>query len=463
MAGSDGSVYSLGGVPFLGSMAGRALSAPVVTMRPTPDQGGYWVVGRDGGIFSYGDAAFFGSTGNLRLNRPIVGMTPAPSGRGYWLVGSDGGVFSFGDAAFFGSTGAIHLNRPIVSIDATPSGLGYWLTASDGGIFAFGDAKFFGSTGDIRLNQPIVAMAGYPDGTGYWLVASDGGVFSFGRAGFHGSTGGISLNRPITSMAASPTGGGYWLTGSDGGVFTFGDATYRGSLGAARLPAPIVAMAAGTSQDPYPPLVTGFDISWPQCGQAYPGAHGLAIVGANDGMALTTNPCFTSEWNWAGSGSSVYLNANSPDPSRVEAQQGPAGNCAASDNSCLSYNWGYNAATSTSSYVLNQGAVPTVWWLDIETGKWWSSDQAANTSVIQGMTAALQAKGLTVGVYSTPYQWGIITGGAVLGLPTWEAGAPASNPTSYCSADKAFNGGRAWLAQYQLQNDPTFDDDQACP
>ena len=461
MVGADGSVYSLGGVPFRGSLGGMRLSAPVVTMRATPDQGGYWVVAQDGGIFAFGDAPFAGSTGAMRLNRPIVGMAATPSGRGYWLVASDGGIFAFGDAGFYGSTGAMHLNRPIVGMAVTPSGHGYWLVASDGGIFAFGDAGFYGSTGAMRLNLPIITMAATPDGGGYWLVASDGGVFSFGSAAFHGSTGAMRLNRPISAMAASPSGQGYWLAASDGGVFTFGDATYRGSLGSAHLAAPIVGMVPGTSLDPYLPLSNGFDISWPQCGGSYPGAHDFAIIGANDGTAMTTNPCFASEWDWSGTGSSVYLNANSPQSGSLTAQSGPAGPCAPTDSTCLAYNWGYNSAAWTANNVLNQGAVPMVWWLDIEVGTWWSSDQNANTTVIRGMTDALQAKGLTVGVYSTPYQWGVITGGAMLGLPTWEAGAPASDPTSYCGASKAFNGGKAWLAQYQ--SDPSVDRDQACP
>ena len=173
LATPTGAVYAFGAADY-GSPTGP-LNQPIVSIVPSADRGGYWLVAADGGVFTYGDTRFFGSTGAIRLNQPIVGMAPTPDGQGYWLVASDGGVFTFGDGAFYGSTGAIRLNQPIVGMAPTPDGHGYWLVASDGGVFTFGDAAFYGSTGAIRLNQPINGMAPTPDGHGYWLVAADGG------------------------------------------------------------------------------------------------------------------------------------------------------------------------------------------------------------------------------------------------------------------------------------------------
>ena len=241
-AARDGGVFAFGAAPFLGSMGGRPLAAPIVGLAPTPTGKGYWLVASDGGVFAFGDAQFHGSTGAIRLNRPMVGMAPTPSGKGYWLVASDGGVFAFGDARFTGSTGAIRLNQPILGLAATPSGAGYWLAASDGGVFAFGDARFHGSTGGIRLNRPVVGITRTPTGNGYWLAASDGGVFAFGDAPFLGSTGAIRLNSPMVGIAAALSGRGYRMVAADGGVFAFGDAPFLGSTGAIRLAAPIVAL-----------------------------------------------------------------------------------------------------------------------------------------------------------------------------------------------------------------------------
>ncbi|HET7489560.1 MAG TPA: IPT/TIG domain-containing protein [Acidimicrobiales bacterium] len=242
LVGANGSVFSFGGLPDLGSLVGSHPVQDVVAIEHTATGKGYWLAGADGGVFAFGDAPFLGSMGGTRLTKPIVGMASTPTGKGYWLVASDGGVFAFGDAVFRGSTGAMRLNSPVVGAARSSSGNGYWLVASDGGVFAFGDAAFRGSTGAIRLADPVVAMARSVGGDGYLLVASDGGVFAFGDAVFHGSTGAIRLNSPIVGLA--PASGGYVLCARDGGVFAFGAAPFLGSMGLAKLVSPIVACDA---------------------------------------------------------------------------------------------------------------------------------------------------------------------------------------------------------------------------
>ncbi|HWW54035.1 MAG TPA: hypothetical protein VNY84_09705, partial [Acidimicrobiales bacterium] len=242
MVAADGGVFSFC-EPFLGSIAGTRLVAPIVGAATTPDGGGYWEVASDGGVFGFGDARYFGSLGGRALNKPIIGMAATADGRGYWLVASDGGVFAFGSAPFLGSTGNLTLNRPIVAMAASPDGRGYWLVASDGGVFTFGRLAFLGSMGGKPLNQPIVAAAATRDGGGYWEIAADGGVFTFGDARYFGSLGGVALNRPIVGMAPTVDGGGYRMVASDGGIFSFGNAPFFGSTGAITLAAPIVAMS----------------------------------------------------------------------------------------------------------------------------------------------------------------------------------------------------------------------------
>ena len=134
---------------------------------PTDPSSGYYLFGQQGELTGFGNdnyLVYLNGAGYYNLNAPIVGMAPTPDGGGYWMVGGDGGVYASGDAGFYGSTGSLHLNKPVVGMAATPDGKGYWFVASDGGIFAYGDAGFYGSTGSIHLNKPIVGMASTPDG-----------------------------------------------------------------------------------------------------------------------------------------------------------------------------------------------------------------------------------------------------------------------------------------------------------
>jgi hypothetical protein len=226
--GSDGGVFTFGGIGFYGSMGAKHLNAPIVGMASTPNGGGYWLVGSDGGVFAFGDAGFYGSAGNLRLVQPVVGMAATADGGGYWLVAADGGVFAYGDARFQGSMGGHHLNRPVVGMAEDDATGGYWLVAADGGIFSFG-APFLGGTGDIALAKPVVGMEAAPSGTGYRLAAGDGGLFSF-RLPFEGSLGSVHLDQPVVGMAAEGTTG-YWMVAADGGLFAFGGAGFYGSEG----------------------------------------------------------------------------------------------------------------------------------------------------------------------------------------------------------------------------------------
>ena len=174
--------------PVPGARGGGAVGA--VGALAAPNGHGYELVGSDGGVFAFGAAPFVGSLGGRALNAPVTSGATTPDGRGYWLLGSDGGVFAFGTAGFYGSGAALHPDQPVVGMAATPDGRGYWLVGSDGGVFAFGDASFYGSAAGLRLNQPVVGAAATPDGFGYWLTGADGGVFAFGNAPYAGSRAG---------------------------------------------------------------------------------------------------------------------------------------------------------------------------------------------------------------------------------------------------------------------------------
>ncbi len=443
---------------------------------------GYNLVGSDGAVYPF-NVHSHGSLVGTKLNKPIVASASTPDGLGYWLVASDGGVFSFGDAGYYGSTGAMTLNKPIVGMASTPDGKGYWLVASDGGIFSFGDAAYYGSTGAMTLNKPIVGMASTPDGRGYWLVASDGGIFSFGDAAYYGSTGAMTLNKPIVGMAASQDGLGYWLVASDGGIFSFGDATYYGSAAGTPVSAPVVGIAAVNIPTAYSPGATGYDVSNFQC-SALPPTAPLAIVEATGWSFSYQNPCLAQEAQWAGQNLSLYAFINWPSdgtnsPTNFGSPSfmtGPAGNCAATDLNCQAYNFGFKQAQYSYQYAQTSNVSSPNWWLDVETsGQWAATTQGPNLLApaaqaqdyqdILGAINFFKSVGVAVGVYSTPRQWGQITGGAILPANTqiWVA-LPGVDPSTACSASNSFGGGQVVLVQTGSAtiNGHTYDTDLTC-
>ncbi len=177
---ANGCTQSFGdAATFSASVCTTPLNGPVLDATTTKDGKGYWLVASDGGMFTFGDAPFLGSMGGARLNAPVVGMAPGTGG--YWEVASDGGVFAFG-VPFKGSMGGTRLNRPVAGMVA--SGSGYLMVGADGGVFNFGN-PFFGSLGASPPPTSVVAVApsfnaGTPDG--YWMLDGGGGVYGFGSA-----------------------------------------------------------------------------------------------------------------------------------------------------------------------------------------------------------------------------------------------------------------------------------------
>jgi hypothetical protein len=238
-------------------------------------------------------------------------------------------------------------------------------------------------------------------------------------------------------------------------------------LFAIALPGSAVAATAST---------TGNDISWPQCGRSFPAGQAFGIVGVNRGLANNLNPCLgrykggslsTSELYWALQSTgkaapglpkaALYVNTADPGPGVADWP------CTGGDTTACAWQYGWNRAVQDMDW-LNLAAtqvgevcvgVPSCasaypWWLDVETANSWetgTSGLANNVADLQGMVAAFKAGGATVGIYSTTYQWGQITGGQITGgsnnlagLPDWIPGArQLSSAQSNCSL-KGFTG-----------------------
>jgi len=227
----------------------------------------------------------------------------------------------------------------------------------------------------------------------------------------------------------------------------------------------IAARADAQAASMYASATTGYDISWPQCGGYPQPPYSFGIVGVNGGRAFSQNPCLQAEYQWAAQAStppSLYMNLNYPvGTTASQGTSGPAGNCSKRDKVCQAYNYGYNAAQYAFSYAASQGAATSLWWLDIETANTWSAKAALNEQVIRGAIDYLYEQGLTVGIYSTRYQWTKIAGSFSPALPIWIAGAPdLSGAQGFCSNQSYwFAGGAPWLVQYSRVG---YDSDYAC-
>ena len=192
----------------------------------------------------------------------------------------------------------------------------------------------------------------------------------------------------------------------------------------------------------------GADISWPQCGQGYPARSAFAVIGVNDGRPYTANPCLVSEFGWAQSSGPVefYMNTANPGVAPGDA-----------------YTYGFDAARDAYGYANTRvkAGPGHLWWLDVEIGNSWSGDHAANAAVIGGSVAFLRAQGVMVGIYSTRYQWGVITGGArIPSVPNWVPGAvSATQAPAFCAPQQSFTGGPVAMTQFTTE----FDHDFACP
>lgn len=247
-----------------------------------------------------------------------------------------------------------------------------------------------------------------------------------------------------------------------------------------------------------PPAGTGYDISYPQCGHAYPSGQAFGVVGVNGGLANNPNPCLPSELTWARSSpgltspqqppASVYLNTADPGngvadwPTPANGSAGgptPYGNCDGSWSPACAYVYGQQRASYSYGLVSSSGAgvdpASAPWWLDVETVNSWAGPQSnpnwagVNIATVQGFVAGLRGAGATaaIGFYSTASQWQAITAQNAQTTPSyfptsdpdWVAGAgSASQAQANCGA--SFTGGRVALAQFPYGG---YDADVACP
>lgn len=229
----------------------------------------------------------------------------------------------------------------------------------------------------------------------------------------------------------------------------------------------------------------GNDVSWPQCNKTLPSGQAFAIVGVNNGLANTTNPCLAQQLKWAATSTGIpgqpavalYVNTANPGTSGSwwpvsneypagTAVHNPYGTCKAPDvGEACAYMYGY-AKAYDDAYIRGISTPSAyLWWLDVETGNSWSSNRNANRAVLEGMTDFFHSIQADVGIYSTGSQWGQIVGAVsnssnLYSLPSWLAGArTASGAKANCANAPLTGGGRVTLTQFVSRG---FDYDYSC-
>jgi hypothetical protein len=244
------------------------------------------------------------------------------------------------------------------------------------------------------------------------------------------------------------------------------------------------AYADGHRTKPAPAPAVTYDVSYPQCGKALPSPITGGVVGVNNGLAFSSNPCLATEWTWATQGTSYApaLYANTADPGPAYSSHWPTGatspqycDPANTNSTACSYDYGWNYATDALNRALSvtSTASAATWWLDVETGNSWQTLESAygqtataranDQASLAGAVAALHSGGVSaVGVYSTSYQWTQITGGTgtqFAAQPAWVAGVGSLSTAQSNCRSTSFTGGPVTLAQYAQSG---YDADYHC-
>jgi hypothetical protein len=210
----------------------------------------------------------------------------------------------------------------------------------------------------------------------------------------------------------------------------------------------------------YPAGSSGADVSWPEanCNVSPPSEAAFGIVGVTGGLDFTRNTCLFREAHWFNH-LSLYMNTGYPGVKYVRKVAGYPWGCRHDNDSCLAYSYGFDAAQYGLLYAASQNVHSTVWWLDVETENSWTPNKRDNRQAIQGMIDAIRQSIIlpTIGIYSTPKQWRVITGGWRNGFSNWvgTGSAKRSVATAACQGSD-FTAGGTVLTQYVLKLDHDY-------
>lgn len=221
-------------------------------------------------------------------------------------------------------------------------------------------------------------------------------------------------------------------------------------LAAAMLP--LTGLQAVSASSYYQTGAVGVDVSYPNCSDTIPKAD-FGIVGVTGGLVYSENPCLLQQAA-AFKNLSLYINTGLRVSDESPYFAAAKADCNG-DLTCAAYMYGYRAAQDALRYANELGVYSDRWWLDVETENTWNEDAQLNRQSIQGSYDALASHGAKlIGVYSTTYQWGQITGDWKNNWPSWGATTwtTAKQAMKYCKGHE-FTGGPSLLMQFKGKRD----------
>lgn len=232
----------------------------------------------------------------------------------------------------------------------------------------------------------------------------------------------------------------------------------------------------------------GYDIAYPQCNATFPSGGAFGIVGVNDGLPYSANPCLgtgdgPSELAWAGMNAALYANTADPGPAlsshwpngqTTPKQCNTTSNPGSNTPECH-YDYGWNAAADSYRDAVNayvslgwaqagstQTPVANQWWLDVESANSWTSTTSLNVQALQGEADYLASVGAGgIGFYANASDWQSITGSTTTfsSHPSWVPGAASLSDAQSRCAGAGFTGGGVALTQFVSGG---FDNDYQC-
>ena len=245
-------------------------------------------------------------------------------------------------------------------------------------------------------------------------------------------------------------------------------------MAAPLLAGPLVAVSAQAAHAAPPVGTSGYDVSYPQCGGPLPGGGAFNIVGVNNGIVFSANPCLGTELAAYGAGPTTGLYANTGNPGPALSSHWPVGQSTPKlctgpnyDTPECAYDYGWNAAKDSFADAVSASAAgfnPAGhdWWLDVEIANSWR-DVTTNIATLHGAADSLKANGVSyVGFYSSTGDWQTITGSTLdfSGFPSWIPGAAdAASAQSMCTGPSLTGPGTPTLTQYVSGG---YDVDVAC-